>query len=493
MRQAIVLLLVVSLGGSAPRDTGARVASVSGTVFDSIGGSVLPSARIQFVGTAGASAGRMYTAQSDSSGRYAVTDLPPGSYLAAFYHAALDTLGIELSPRPVDVSGSDQRFNLASPSPRSLIATLCPTRQRGDSTGLLIGHVRETETEEPIAGAKVSVEWSETVIDAGGVRTRPRLGAVETDGPGWFAICGIPSGVALAARAAKAADSSGFVEIELPDAGVRHVTLLVGGAAFVPAVAPAPNENDRKRGAWRGGARLSGRVLDARGQPIVNAQAALWGSDRDVRTTETGTFVLDSLPGGTQTLEVKALGFAPVRRVVQLAEGRPATADVRLVTQAQVLSNVNVRGELVYSKRLADFDRRRRGAILGTFITPRDIENRPVTPLPSLLTEVPYMKVTLSGTNSTGGRSDIGQRGGPTVLMQADRAGEFCTPSLFVDGIPEPNPDAFAFGRYRSDEIAAIEVYRKRRDRPLEFSDQNECGAIVIWTRPPASKVKKKK
>jgi hypothetical protein len=316
---------------------------------------------------------------------------------------------------------------------------------------------------------------------------------VETDGPGWFAICGVPSGVAIAARAAKAADSSGFVEIELPDAGVRHVTLLVGGAAFVPAVANVPNEKDAKRGAWRGGARLSGRVLDPRGQPIANAQAVLWGSDREARTTESGAFVLDSLPGGTQTLEVKALGFAPVRRVVQLAEGRPATADVQLVTQAQVLSNVNVRGELVYSKRLAEFDRRRRGAILGTFITSREIEQRPITPLPSLLTEVPYMKVTLSGTNSTGGRSDIGQRGGPTVLMQADRAEEFCVPSLFVDGVPEANPDAFAFARYRSDEIAAIEVYRTRRDRPLEFTDQNECGAIVIWTRPPASKIKQKK
>jgi hypothetical protein len=498
VRNPFPLILLASIGvaavkpGALERSTRPFVA-VNGTVFDSIHNAVLSGARVQLVGASGDIAGRSFSATTDAAGRYAIPDVPLGSYVAGFFHPSLDTLGIETPSRRVEIRASAQ-INLATPSAKTLMQGICPTRPSDEPSALLIGHVRETDSEQPIVGAKVMVEWTETVIDGTGVRTRPRVGTVDTDGPGWFAICGLPADIALAARAARGADSSGFVEIELPEDGLRHVTLFVGGGALQQVGGPAAVTPDaprtETRRAWRGAARVSGRVTDPRGQPVANAQVAVWGSDRDARTNETGMFTLDSLPGGTQTLEAKALGFTPVRMVVQLAENRPATADVKFTERAQVLSTVAVRGELLYSRHLAEFDRRRRGAFAGFFITPKELEDRPVVPLTSVLQDVPGVT-----TNVRSGSREIpvylatvgvGDGTGPGATAGRN----FCPPTLWVNGMPDRSND---YDRYRSDEIAAIEVYRRSHERPLELTDNNVCGAIAIWTRPRPVKGKERK
>jgi hypothetical protein len=451
------------------------VATVSGIVYDSIARHTIAGASVEFVNARDPSS-RPFIATSDASGRYSVAGLPLGTYLAAFAHPALDTLGLEMPPRSVDVNGSTERINFATPSARTVIDGVCPAGAASDSTGLLIGHVRATEEQNPIDGATVLVEWGETVIDALGLRARNQQVTARSAEPGWFAICGLPSDAELQARAFTQRDSSGFVEIEVPAHGLRHVTFFVGGANLVIV----PSDSIGGAGAepptaWRGRARLSGTVTDRNGKPVANAHAVVWGTRLDATTNDRGMFALSDLPGGTQTVEVRVVGFVPVTTTVHLAESRPASADIVLGERTQVLSTVEIRGKMVYARNLVDFERRRRTGF-GQFRTPDEIARRGRnTKLALLLQDFQSLRVDVQ----QGETLVTMQRNATTVASLAGIRAN-CIPSLYVDGVLDRTSD---YGRYYSGEIAGIEVYREH-DRPMEFiNPENACGSVAIWTR----------
>jgi hypothetical protein len=459
-----------------PEPTGAGI--VTGSVYDSIARVVLRGAFVQYVGADDSLRSRGYSARTDSSGRYVIRDIPPGRYLAGFFTTD-DTLGIETGPRVVDVRAGEQLVNLATRSPSTVIRSMCPQNEPADSAGLLIGHVRDADADEAVVDATVVLEWSETVIEGTSMRQRIARLTDQTRGPGWFAICGAPSDALLTAFAAKGADSSGFVMATIPPGDVRHMTFRIGGAIAVPIGPPAlRTQGDTAPGpltVLRGRARLTGTVRDEKDRPVEGAHVLVWGTELEAVTNQRGAFILDSLPGGTRTLEVRAVRYVPVYATVQLSANRPATTDVKLAQRAVTLSTVTVRGELVYSKRLADFEARRSEGwgLVGHFISPAEIERRPGTRLSGLLQGVSGVFVD-------------SRRGGATVRMRSTSdAGDFCTPSLYVDGVRDVVAD---FNEYLSDRIAGIEVYPRDSWRPTEFVDANSCGAIAIWTRAPRRK-----
>jgi hypothetical protein len=468
-----------SRGDTRPETDRAR-AVVTGFVYDSIARTFLGGVMVQYVGADDSAQSRAFSVRSDSSGRYLLTDVAPGRYLAGFFHTMTDTLGIETGPRVVDVRPGEQHINLATRSPKTVIRSMCPPGDPADSTGLVIGHVRDAETDDPVMGASVVIEWSETVLEGVNMHSRVARLTEQTHGPGWFAICGVPSDALLSARAAKDADSSGFVMVNVPTDGVRHLTFLIGGATAVPIGPDAPRAaGDTTPGpltVLRGRARLTGTIRDEKGRPVENAHALIWGTELEAVTNARGVFTLDSLPGGTHTLEVRAVRYMPVHSTVQLSARRPAMAEVKLAQRAVTLSTVTVRGELVYSKRLATFEERRGEGwgLVGHFMSPAEIERRPRTRLSGLLQGITGVLVD-------------NRRGGATVRMRSSGdPNSYCTPSLYVDGTRDVVAD---FNAYHSDEIAGIEVYVRDSWRPSEFLDSNSCGAIAVWTRaPPARK-----
>jgi hypothetical protein len=461
--------------------TPAPTAVVNGVVYDSIARHTIAGATVEFVNADNPSA-RPLSTVSDASGRYSLGGLAFGRYLAGFFHPAMDTIGLEVAPRRVDVSVSTQRVDLATPSARTVMSTVCAAGAGSDSTGLLTGHVRSTEEQTPVAGASVVVEWSETVIDALGVRVRNRQVTASTAEPGWFAMCGVPTDAVLQARAFSGADSSGYVEAEVPANGLRHLSFLLGGARLVPLPSEdtSAGANRTPETAWRGAARLTGTVVDYNGRPVVNAHALVWGTKLDAVTNERGAFALEGLPGGSQTLEVRVIGFLPVTATVQLAESRPATANLVLAKAAEILPTVTVRGEMVFSRNLAEFDRRRRSGF-GSYRTSAEIARRgPNVKLSQLLQDVLGVRV-----DRRGGESIVTmQRGATTGIGRAS-----CTPSLYVDGMLDQVRD---YDVYYSDEIAGLEVYPRESVRPFEFIDpSNPCGAVAIWLRTQPRKPKK--
>ena len=450
-------------------------------VFDSLSGRPLGDVSV-FFASATDTLAIPHVAITDSGGQYVLDDLAPGRYLAGFSPTPLDSMGIEAPSRIVTVGDGAQVVNLATPSAATITRAICDGRAT-DSTALLLGHVRDTRGQRPLQNATVLVDWNELIVRGETIEQRGRVLEARTGGPGWFAVCDLPGDVFVMLRASSGADTSGFMEIPISPGGLHHVSFLVGGAESVidTAVMATPGVTSAQAEVvtapvWRGDAALSGTVVDDRGQPVAGATVSIWGTYRSAVTNDRGAFALDDLPGGTQTLEVRLIGFEPVRKVVHLSGERPASVALLLGERVVVLESVQSVGQLAYAQRLAQFERRRRMSTSGYFLGPAELERRPATMLARLVQGFPGVKVTCA-------------RGECTVTMRGLQTGDAgpveCVPTLWVDGRRDMLGD-FAF--LYSDQISALEVYTRDFGKPPEFNDFNPCGAVVVWTRPPAPK-----
>ena len=219
----------------------------------------------------------------------------------------------------------------------------------------LAGRVVDPEG-APVRGARVSVEAR------GGRRVAERVqDLVAVSGPaGAWTIAGVPPRVELVVRAEH--DTWSAVEtapLSLRAGETRDVALTLGR-----------------------GARLEGRVVDARGSPVADARVR-WGpiaegeegrtrdafradqllGPRVVRTSADGVFVLDRLEAGTLVVKVEADGHPDWYRrdLVVPADGDPLPLRVELETGAPIAGRVldavtrrPVEGVWIYARRQDD-------------------------------------------------------------------------------------------------------------------------------------------
>jgi hypothetical protein len=488
MKHVLALLSILSTTAAAQSRT-----TLAGVVFDSVAGRPLVGATVQFTGAAGPVVGRRASAVTDTAGRYAVNDLEPGRYVAGFFHDALDTLGLVGAPRALDVSDSATTFDLGTPSPRTIIATICGASSVTDSLGLLMGHVYTSGTTRPLPNATVTVEWGETIIERGSIRQRNIASHTTAQGPGWFAMCDVPGEVELTLSASSGADSSGFVTVEVPRTGIRHVTFWVGGAQRAPIAAvdtisavdttaadsTAADSTLRvlePEMVWRGDARLMGIVRDERGLGVAGARVLVRGTNVATTSSDRGYFSLDSLPGGTHTLEARAVGYLPATSIVHLTPDQPAQVEVFIGDRLVTLEAVKVTATLVFSRNLAKFQTNRERNLGGIFVGPREIERFRGMRFSNLLQAIPGVRLSY--------------RDGFSVLLDYigtddGQSAGLCVPTIYIDGQRSQYTAGEIEGLYRAEEIAGLEVYVRESQRPIEFQDMNSrCGAIAIWTRP---------
>ena len=102
-------------------------------MFDSLTASPLAGANVQLVGADSAVRAVRLTALSDSAGAFLVRGVPAGHYVVGFYHPALDTLGIEVRDRMVNIDIGNAFVALGTPSAATLSATLCGVSGNTDS------------------------------------------------------------------------------------------------------------------------------------------------------------------------------------------------------------------------------------------------------------------------------------------------------------------------------------------------------------------------
>lgn len=468
------LLLLARLAVAQAADTTHRVsgAQVSGIVRDSVARAPLDGAIVQLVST---DSTRPFgaTAVSDSAGRFAFADVPDGRFAIGFYHPAVEALGITLPLRTVVVRGARAvRVDLAIPSPAVISAAICSAPAAPRSMPLLLGTVRDAATRAPIAGAKVVSEWAEITLGPNRIdHSRPRV-VVTSSESGWFAICGVPSPGVLALSATHEADSTDVIEVEMPRDGFLRRELFLG-----PARTIAIGDTSRRADSSApppprmhiGDGKLRGKILaEASGRPLTGAIVRV-SDGPGARTNDYGEWAVMNAPAGTRMIEMRAVGYYPVRQAVDVVDGA-APMHVALATLRAVLDTVRIFATFRDRDGGSGFIERRRSA-MGHFYATEDIARLNPFVTSDLFKSMPMV------------RTERDSMGVEQFVMRGIFTRE-CTPEVYINGAR-----MIAFGPDEVDgmippkALAGVEVYAPGTV-PLQFQvAMQECGSIVFWTK----------
>ncbi len=470
------------------------MARVMGVVFDSVAQRPLRDALVQLVAADDPS--QLRSARTDERGAYAIDSLKTGIYLLGFFHARLDSLGLESPLMRVDVrTDGELRAPLAIPSSRTLIAKLCgPASANNPAQGMFMGFVRSSRGEPLAVPARVRAQWLEVTVTPRGIERRNPARYATTTAAGGFSICGIPTDVKITSRAFVGADSSGFVELEMPRGGLLYRDMYVGAATKVALAntVDTTTRNDKTKApaggtttfsssgsALRGNGKLRGTVRNASGQPIPNARVTIWGSGLDATTNTSGQFSMQSLPSGTYTLESRAIGYAPSRSPVDVLDGSEGSAEVAMEVFVPMVDTMRVRANRVPGRDpLAEFDQRKRSGF-GYFLDEDAISRRNAMYMSDLLRATPGLSVS------------PGQLGGDQVYMRGSAGAGTCAPTIFVNGARVFSDDGVIDNVVNPQDVRAVEIYTRTGSMPPQFQSLNGCGSIVIWTgarRSPADR-----
>src|SRR2546422_9069641 len=286
MRVLLLLLLVPQVAaGQRP---------IEGTVYDSLLHAPLRGADVWV-------RGREQHVQTDSDGRFHFDSIAPGRYTLLVSHPGLDSAGVFTLAVPVNITGSSTPLSVATPSLAALWRRRCGQEllTRTDS-GLVFGVVQDANTQDHLAGAGVLLQWLRIVqADPINVMTQPRAITPKTHSTGTYSACGGASDMKIALRAYGQTDSPGLIDLQLGARGVGRQDRMV-------ALAPA------------------GQTGVLRGQAITVQQTAVWGGRGSVRggartmSGDNGTFVIRGVTPGTQWVNVRAIGRAPLGQAVDL-------------------------------------------------------------------------------------------------------------------------------------------------------------------------------
>ena len=453
-------------------------ARVTGLVFDSVAMWPLNGAVVQLV--AGDEPSRIRTARTNERGLFAIDSVAMGVYLMGFLHDRLDTLSIESPLRRVDVQTSgDIEVAMAIPSVATLITQRCGPGAPGDARTMYMGVVRSARNVGLSQPVRVRAQWAEVTMGPKGIERRSPSRFVTASETGAFAFCGIPTDVPITTRAFSGSDSSGVLELPPPRNGllVRDLYIgpatrvMLGGAPATPTNATgASRANEPVRSVLRGNGRLRGVVRTVNGQPLTGARLVMWGSDIQATSNALGHFTMNELPLGSYTLESRAVGFQPVRVVVDVREGVEAVAEVAMDVSVVTVDTMRVRARANGAAvPLEEFERRRKTGF-GHFIDETQVAERRALTMADLFRSTPGMTIM------------PGQSSNDRVLMRSSGSGGSCVPAVFMNGLSIPTSDGILDSFVNPQDVRAIEIYSRVASVPLQFQSRNGCGSIVLWT-----------
>ena len=423
-----------------------RHARIVGTVFDSAATQWLSGATVQLVDAANPS--NVRTAIAATNGRFTIDSVAVGTYLIGFFHQRLDQLALDAPLFRVNVTTPEElEVPMAVPSAETIITTRCGPGDPEQPMGLYLGFVRNAATNQSVPAARVRAQYTEVTVGPRGVERRyPSRFGSSTD-VGLFALCGVPRDAPVTARAYAGADSTGFIELRVPRNGLLVRDLIIGST-------------NKGTGAVRG------TVKSASGKEIASARVVLWGASGNGANTTNGQFTLDGLPTGTQMVEARAIGYQPMRLVVDVPATDAAIADITLETLVATVDTMRVRGDRI-SGQLAEFEKRRRAGF-GSFIDESQLNARSPIFMADIFRAVPGISIA-SGQSAQG-----------RVLMRSN--GGTCAPAVFLNGLNVAVPDGNLDAIMNSQEVVAVEVYSRTSNVPPQFDSRNGCGSIVVWT-----------
>jgi len=444
------LLPVVAIGAQAGA---AHTARIVGVIADSVSGAPLKGAEVVASGVA-------TTVKTDSLGSFKIEGLAPGTYQVGVFHPLLESLGITLATQPFTI-GPDSAgvVNLAVPSVPTLIRRYCGGEQTASAPAAVAGRVLDPDTDLPITGAKVSLEWTEVSASKdSGVLRMPHQLHTETASNGFFKFCGLPS------------DLYGTIEVTKDGAETPEVPVAMSGALldFESMSIPA---------AARSGATgiVTGHVVSSTGKAVAGARVEIPVAAVSTTTRDDGAFYLTGVRTGTAMLVARSLSFATAAEAINVTSREPIDIMVTLPDKMNILNPVLVTARREYALDKSGFSARRRAGG-GYFFTRDDIDHRRPNNITDMLKNLPMVAVT-----SQRGGVVIRGRSGITSIYSQQRGS--CT-SVWIDGYQwrDMGPgdlDMFV----NPDDVIGLEVYRAE-DVPSRFRGLNQgCVAVVAWTQ----------
>ncbi len=452
---ALATIATVAASASfAQSPTGISV--LQGFVMDSIHGTPLVDAKVTIEGT---NRFGMTTAE----GRYRVDSIPPGPHRVVVTHPMLDTAALQMrTPEYPFAAGKAHELDLAVPTGDRLVASMCNAAQRSLGPAAMVGFVKDADSNKPAVGAKVEVVFQ--VADVIGRKT-PRVRSNVTDSLGIYHICGLPSDMDGKVQVFRNGVSSG----EVPIGVTGGLALRAFSISSTKQIAEVKGDSGKVLKVAKGSARVTGTVVDKTGKPLGGARVMLQGGGATAISKPNGEFVLDSLPSGTQALEIRKLGYAAEDVPVELSANQPATTKVTLGDFVPVLKTMVV--EAQRDKALSNvgyLERKRMGN--GYFFDDKDINHESMT-FSDVMRISPGLRISPTGD-------------GRTYVIQDSRSASNGCVNYYVDGTPWQTLQPGDIDSYvRPAEIVAIEVYHGSQTPPQYTpAGQGGCATIVVWT-----------
>ena len=459
-RSAFALATLAIVAASAlsaqtpPASTGVSV--LQGFVMDSIHGVPLANAKVTIEGT---NRSGMTTAE----GQYRIDSIPPGPHRVVVTHALLDTAGLSMrTPEYPFAAGKAHDLDLAIPTGDRLVASMCNPAQRNLGPAAMVGFVKDADSNKPAVGAKVEVVFQ--VADIIG-RKSPRVRSALTDSLGTYRICGLPADMSGKVQVFRNGVSSGEVPIEV----TGGLALRAFSIAATKQIAEVKGDSGKVTKIAKGTARVTGVVVDKMGKPLAGARVMLQGGGATAISKANGEFVLDSLPSGTQALDVRKLGYAATEVPVELSANEPAKTSITLGEFVPVLEKVRV--EAARDKALSNvgyLERKNTGN--GYFFDGDQINHESMT-FSDVMRISPGLRISPTGD-------------GRTYVIQDSRSASNGCVNYYVDGTPWQTLQAGDIDTYvRPSEIVAVEVYHGSQTPPqFTPAGQGSCATIVVWT-----------
>lgn len=444
-------LLLTSLSSSLAAAQATPLLILQGTVTDSIRHVPLAGATViasQTPSAAGTAPDR--TATTDVRGRFVINPASPGMYMVTVEHPWLDSTGLGVPARTVAVRDQPVTVNLAVPSGATIRAAFCPISARDSTLGLVAGYVKDVNSEHPVAGARVVFAWDDFDVNrvSAHATERQRLAAVTSGADGTFRVCGVPVERTLLVQAQVGAhEATGAVEVEVPASGVLVQTLRIDASPS-------------------GTTSLSGVIhRSGSARTVAGAHVHLYGATGGVTSSADGSFGLTSVPYGTQSVEVTALGYYPRRYAVDVRPGTTPKISIPMLEMAPVLDSVRVVAKGRSAATLhREFDERSAHGS-GQYITEDMISKAQVVETAELMQQVRGFYVMSDTVYSSRGVTEL-------------TGNRVCQPAVYINGMQS----AGTMNDIVPSDIHGIEIYASSINVPPQYR-ASACGAILIWTK----------
>jgi hypothetical protein len=322
----------------------------------------------------------------------------------------------------------------------------------------VIGQVQDPETLLPVAGAEVSIAWSQIdVSKEHGIRRTPHVVYDSTNASGSFSICGLPNSMQATLQAKRGKS----VTAEIPIALGEQESELFARTLLLSRI---------DSGAKAGNATVSGRVVLEGAAANGGSRVEVVGTDQVALTNEKGEFTITKLPSGSHVLLARHLGFGAQTVAVDLTSREPQRVTIKLPKFVAMIEPV-----VVNARRAANLDRvgfsQRQKTGMGFYLSPEQLKDRHPNLVTDILRTVPGLRISSGPAGDVVSSSRSVGLGGECVQYYVDDMPWQSTQPGDVNQFVNPN------------EVVAVEVYQGS-NVPAQYSrGMGGCTTIVLWTR----------